>query len=540
MGELRIQARDVYDDRPTPPREGGRDVAMDDHGTRKIPANWRWGYIGATFTSFGVSTAMIYLLSGALYAQAYGARAAIIGAVVTWIYAFVACFFVIRHVINEGISSDLLSRSTFGYMGSAYIAILYAVVCSFYFAAEGSVMASALHEAQPAVPYWGWAVITGASFVLVGMFGMVLLTKIQWATLVLYFVGLGAALWALFSGNDSRVSLDAMRAWSTYNPNNAPFDVWTVLQAVGGYIGVLGAILAVFNMDVARFIRREDRVVGRWVFNLVNVTFPVLIMYIVGIQMLAGSGQPDPGVSLVRLIGPFGLFITLITQVRINVLNMYGGTLGLANFFSRMFGFVPGRQFWVFPFLILATGIILTPFREYFPRITIYISVFLCAWVSTLVGERVLVRKRRGLPQYSEVRRSYLPRYNVIGMVSMWVPVAIACVMASGAFGVKALALAVPFSIVVPFFAPALVAACLSEERLLRAYIGRDLAPAPKEKDLLTCTVCKHEFHRSDFALCPYHKNGWICSYCCMSELRCETVCQTGDARISPVLLQIE
>ena len=152
----------------------------------------------------------------------------------------------------------------------------------------------------------------------------------------------------------------------------------------------------------------------------------------------------------------------------------------------------------------------------------------------------MLVRKRRGLPQYSEVRRSYLPNYNVIGMVSMWVPVAIACVMASGALGVKALALAVPLSIVVPFFAPALVAACLSEERLLRSYIGRDLAPAPKEKDLLTCTVCKHEFHRSDFALCPYHKNGWICSYCCMSELRCETVCQTGDARISPVLLQID
>jgi hypothetical protein len=226
--------------------------------------------------------------------------------------------------------------------------------------------------------------------------------------------------------------------------------------------------------------------------------------------------------------------------VRINVLNLYGGTLGLANFSSRMFGFVPGRQFWAIPFLVGATVIILTPFREYFGKVTIYISVFLCAWVSTLIGERVLVRRRRGLPTWSEVRRSYLPHYNPVGMLSMWVPVAIACVMASGVLGREAHALAVPFAIVVPFLAPGLVAACLSEERLIRAYVGRNLVSPPPERELITCVVCQHEFHRSDFALCPYHQDGWICSYCCMSELRCETACQKENVRISPVALQPE
>src|SRR5262249_34692725 len=156
---------------------------------RRIPATWRWGYVGATFTAAGVSTAMIYLLSGGLYTINYGAKAAMVAAAITATYALLTCYFIVRHVVNEGINADLLSRSTFGYIGSAFNAILYATVCGFLFAVEGSVMAHALNEAVPAIPYWGWALVTNASFVLLGLFGMVLLTKVQWATLVFYFAG---------------------------------------------------------------------------------------------------------------------------------------------------------------------------------------------------------------------------------------------------------------------------------------------------------------------------------------------------------------
>lgn len=536
MNVVRLRPRDVYDDRPTLDREGGQDVAMDDHGARRVPADWRWGVMGATFTSFGVATAMIYPLSGALFTQLYGAKAAIIGAVIATIYTLIACYYIVRHVVNEGINSDLLSRSSFGYMGSAPIALLYAVVCSFYFAAEGSVMAHALHEMVPSIPYWGWAVIASGSFLLFGFFGMVLMTKIQWLTLVLYFVGLVAAFWALVAGWDERVTLDAMRGWTRLQAPDGRFDVWSVLEATSGYIGVLGAILAVFLMDVGRFMRRESANVGGLFFVVVNVVFPVLLMYLVGIQMLAASGQPDPGVTLVRLIGPLGLLVTLITQLRINLLNLYGGTLGLANFVSRVFGYVPGRQFWVIPFLVIGTIIILTPFRENFGLVSIYISIFLCAWVSTIIGERALVRHRRSLPRWSEVRRAYLADYNLVGLISMWVPVAIACVMASRALGDKAYALAVPFSIVVPFFMPLLVAGVLGEQRLLRSYLGRDVAIPPQDAETLACVVCTHSFHRSDFASCPFHE-GWICSYCCMSDLRCRTICrQDAPAPSIPIL----
>lgn len=529
-----LDERDVFDNRPTVAREGDREVAMDDHSVRRIPASWRWSYLGATFTAFGVSTAMIYPLSGALYALTYGARAAFIAGLVSAVYAVTVTYYIVRHVINEGVNADPLSRSTFGYIGSALNALLYATVCAFYFAAEGSVMAHALHEVVPAVPYWGWALLTSASFIVIGLFGMVLLSKIQWFTLVFYFLGLALAFYALVAGWNAEVSLDRLSAWLTYSPPGVTFDLWTVLEAISAYIGVLGAILAVFTVDVARFIRREDRGFGGFFFVVVNTLFPVLVMYSVGIQMLSASGQPDPGVTLVRLLGPLGLAVTLLTQVRINLLNLYGGTIGLANFFARIFGFVPGRHFWVVPFLLIGTGIILTPFREHFGQVSIYISIFLCAWVSTLIGDRLLVRSRYPLPWWSEVRRAYLPSWNRVGVTSMWVPIAVACVMASGVLGRHAHALAVPLAIVGPFLMPAIVAALLSEQGRMRAYVGRDIEPPPVDHETLMCGVCQKGFHRSDFARCPFHDGVWICSYCCISELRCQTVCQQGG-QVSPV-----
>ena len=458
-----LDERDLYDTRPTLARHGGRDEAMDDHAVRRIPATWRWSYLGATFTSFGVATAMVYPLSGALYTTAYVLWPAMIAAIVTAVYAMAVCYYIVRHVINEGINSDLLGRSTFGYAGSTFNALLYTAVCAFLFAAEGSVMAHALEESIPAVPYWGWAILTSGSFVIIGLFGMVLLSKIQWATLVLYFLGLALAFYALVQGWDERVTLARASQWWGALPREQPLDWWVVLEASSAYIGILGAVMAVFNMDVARFIRREDRGFGGAVYVIVTNVFPIVIMYLVGIFMLAASGQPDPGVTLVRLMGPLGLTVVLVTQVRINLLNLYGGTLGLANF-ARLFRFVPGRQFWVWPFLAIATIIILTPFREHFGEVSTYISIFLCAWVSTLIGERVFVRRRYGMPAWSEVRRAYLPQVNVVGVLAMWVPIAIACTMEAGLFGRYGDAFTVPFAIIVPFVAPAVVAAALGRE----------------------------------------------------------------------------
>ncbi len=66
-----------------------------------------------------------------------------------------------------------------------------------------------------------------------------------------------------------------------------------------------------------------------------------------GIWFGVRLGEPNPGVYIVMLLGIWGVLFTMITQVRINVTNIYSGSLSLSNFFENIFNFKPGRRFWV-------------------------------------------------------------------------------------------------------------------------------------------------------------------------------------------------
>src|SRR5262249_10806774 len=154
------------------------------------------------------------------------------------------------------------------------------------------------------------------------------------------------------------------------------------------------------------------------------------------------------------------------------------------------------------------------------------------------IGERVLVRRPKGLPSWSEVRRGYLPPHKPGGGISVWGALALAWGVGSGAPRAPGRAPAVALLIVVALFLPAPGGAGMVEERLVRSYVGREMVVPPQELEVLGCPRCQGEFHRSDFAHCPFHEGIWICSYCCMSELQCGTACRKNAAPVAraPVL----
>ncbi|MBL0093744.1 MAG: hypothetical protein IPP50_16315 [Piscinibacter sp.] len=70
-----------------------------------------------------------------------------------------------------------------------------------------------------------------------------------------------------------------------------------------------------------------------------------------------------------------------------------------------------------------------------------------------MLGEFWLLRERVGLPAWSEIRRGYLPKYNRIGLISMWVPTVVGVALATGQFGpLSSAALAVPLTGAAAFF----------------------------------------------------------------------------------------
>ncbi|WDU65013.1 hypothetical protein LRS56_11470 [Pseudomonas poae] len=64
----------------------------------------------------------------------------------------------------------------------------------------------------------------------------------------------------------------------------------------------------------------------------------------------------DPGFVFPAVIALTGVVFTIITEVRINVLNLYFGSIAMSNTMDMTFNFRPGRQWWVL--LVLVLGVV--------------------------------------------------------------------------------------------------------------------------------------------------------------------------------------
>jgi cytosine permease len=525
-----LPEHEIYDTRVVHDRTGDSETAQEDYALRRVPATWRWSAWGSLWAFSGMSTAMAYPLTASLLTMAFGGSAVVCALILAMLYTWVGVWYMSKKAANEGAILELISKHTFGFRGSAYQIVVFGLLGTIYFSLEGHVMATALTESVPRLSYDVSAAIICVAFIPLTMYGMQFLSRFQSLTVWLYVLGVVLALIGLFGGWSNEISSKLASArWWEVNPGNAPFTWVGVLGAFGAFSGLLGSILVLLCTDTARFARRHEAGKVAALTSFIGATVPVIAATLFGIYLLASSGGkvPDPGVSLVRLLGTGGLFLVIVTQLRVNVINVYFGTNALENFASQVFKLNWKRSRFLVPFMIIAYLVVTSPFLAYFGTIMTMLSVFLFNWTMVLFGDLMLVRKRFDLPQWSEFRRGYVAQYNRIGMTSMWVPTAAGVAMGSGLFGFKVQALAVPLSGIVAFLMPLVVSRMMSRNSVIDQYFARIPESVAALSEEHECDVCSHSFHRSDFVLCPFHDGKFICSNCCAAEKACRNMCHT-------------
>jgi cytosine permease len=523
-----LPEHEIYDIRDLKERKGGAEEAQDDYALRRVPATWRWSAWASLWAYSGIATAMALPLTGGILAVMYGGRAAIVAAILTYIYTAIGVYYLSLKAANEGAVAELISKHTFGFVGSAYQILIYALLLIVYFSLEGHVMSAALSEVITFLPYWFNAALICFAFIPLSLYGMQFLSKFQLVTAWLYGCGVILIFAALLLGWSAEISsARAGHAWWNVNPKNVPFTWQSVLSAFGTMAGTVGSVLIIICSSTARLARRTEARKTALLMSLVGVTFPLLVAMICGVYLVAATGGTiaDPGVSLPRLLGATGLVFILLTQVRVNVLNVYFGTTALENFSSQIFRTKWTRTAFLLPFMTISYILLVSPLLKYFGLIMTMLSVVLVSWISVIFGELWLVRGRFGIPQWAEFRRGYAPSYNKIGMASMWVPGLGGVLMASGLFGPDIYALAVPVAGIVAFFMPIGVSSLMSRSAVIAQYFSRVPARVGALQEICECALCKKTFHRSDFVMCPFHRGAFICSGCCATERQCDTMC---------------
>jgi hypothetical protein len=219
--------------------------------------------------------------------------------------------------------------------------------------------------------------------------------------------------------------------------------------------------------------------------------------------------------------------LVILSQIKINIMNAYSGSLSWSNFFSRLLHRHPGRVVWLFLQVGLGLVIMESGIFAQIDKVLALYSNLAVAWIGCIVSDLVLNKKLLKLsPPLIEFKRAHLYNFNPVGFGSMLVSAAVSFAAYFGAFGptLKATSsfLALGLSLVLP---PVVAWATRG-----RYYIARssELPDGPE----LSCVGCGEAFDRIDMASCPHH-DGLICSLCCSTDGGCHDRCKKqGDVLV--------
>ncbi|QCJ42518.1 hypothetical protein FAY30_11690 [Bacillus sp. S3] len=500
----------------------------DDYGTLRVPGDWRFGAWSSAWSWMGLSTAIAYPLTGALLTLAFGAISVIIGFLISMVLVGFGVYYTSMKSANEGIGKDLMSRSSYGYLGSVLNTLFVGIYLAILFSLETSVIAGSLAEFLPSLPFWLLVLLIIAVFVPLGIYGMVWIAKLQTVTFVLYVVGIGLVFIGLFTGWSELTSTAFAGEWWKLNPNNVPISWMTIIGATGAWMGAFGFMNIFASTDITRMTRRSERKKIAVLQVIINSCINSFLIGAMGIFFLASSNgvNPDPGVTFVWVLGPLGLLLVFVTQLRGNVMNMYLGTLAFDNVLAQLTKKSFMRSWLLIPFVLIGFIMVVSPFLQYFSTIATFAGVIFASWVGSTFGEAMLVRPLYNIPKWSEFRRAYLPNINWIGFTSLLVSIIVGMAATLGIWGDILKALSVFVSLLLAFILPVVMAAALGKEKTIQQYFKRIPEIPSVESDTMTCFVTGETEHKSDFVLCPFHSDNWISSTACATETRCNKMCQ--------------
>ncbi|MGK6316532.1 hybrid sensor histidine kinase/response regulator [Neorhizobium sp. DT-125] len=449
-----------------------------------------------------------------------------------------------RYAIRHGVDIDLLTRgASFGYIGSTITSLIYASFTFMLFAIEASIMTGAL-ELAFGIPPWIGYIISAAVVIPLVIYGVQLISRFQlltqpfWIVLnILPFVFIAFLDWEKF---------DLWRAFAGVNHSNAevggaaPFD----LVEFGAASAVILALMPQIGeqVDFLRFLPPEG--LRKWRHRLA-VFLAGSGWVVVGVpKLLAGSFLAvltlSTGVPVREAADPahmylaaFGYMIpnetaalllmaafVVVSQLKINVMNAYAGSLAWSNFFSRLTHSHPGRVVWlvfnvVIALLLMELGI----YRLLEATLGIF-SIIAMAWLCTISAD-LFINKKLGLsPEGIEFKRAHLYDVNPVGLGSMLGSAGVALAAHFGLFGDLMASLATYVTLIAFLISPAIALATRG-----KFYLARKPRQSWKSLGSITCSICEHPFEHEDMAWCPAYAAP-ICSLCCSLDSRCHDMCK--------------
>ena len=530
---------------------------LEDYALRYAASSYRrWSpFIVANTAIGGISFLALEAIGGSITIS-YGFQNALPAIVLVSFLIFLINLPIAYYSSVANVDIDLLTRGAgFGFIGSTITSLIYASFTFIFFAIEAAIMAQALELAL------GLNIIVGylfSSLVIIPLvfFGVTLINKLQmWTQPIWAFLLVLPFAFILYR------EPGVLSVWSSYAGNAEPTGRFNILL-FGAATGVLFSLAVQIGeqADYLRFLPdRTDRNRRAWWFALLSAGPGWII--IGGLKIAAGSllavlairAGSTAGQAVVPMhmyvrayeyvfderavaVAVAALFV-VISQIKINVTNAYGGSLAWSNCFARLAHYHPGRVVWlVFNVLIALLLTLMGIFATLEAVLSVYSSVAI-VWIGALLADLVVLKPLGISPAYIEFKRAHLYNFNPVGCGALLVASVVSISAYAGVFGEVARAYSVFIALGVAFGSAIAIAYATKG----RYYIARaDLHFRERASDEpVQCCICEKEYEPLDMAYCPFYR-GPICSLCCGLENHCQDFCKrrgTMDSSVSSAAL---
>ncbi|MFN7025090.1 MAG: ATP-binding protein [Pseudorhizobium sp.] len=495
-------------------------------------------------TAIGAISFLALEAIGGAITLSYGTTNAFYAIIVAAVVMLVVGLPISRYAIRHGVDIDLLTRgASFGYIGSTITSLIYASFTFMLFAIEASIMTGAL-ELAFGIPPWIGYIISAAVVIPLVIYGVRLISRFQlvtqpfWIVLnILPFIFIAFLDWEKF---------DLWRAFAGIDHSNAelggaaPFN----LLEFGAASAVILALMPQIGeqVDFLRFLPAEGQ--RKWRHRVaVFLAGPGWV--VVGVpKLLAGSflavltlstGFPareaaDPAHMY---LAAFGYMIpnetaalllmaafVVVSQLKINVMNAYAGSLAWSNFFSRLTHSHPGRVVWLIFNVAIALLLMELGIYQLLEETLGIFSIIAMSWLCAISAD-LFINKPLGLsPPGIEFKRAHLYDINPVGLGAMGGSAAIALAAHFGLFGSVMASLSTYLTLVAFLISPAIAFATNG-----KFYLARKPRQSWQNLTSITCSICEHPFEPEDMAWCPAYAAP-ICSLCCSLDSRCHDMCK--------------
>ncbi|KFB08060.1 hybrid sensor histidine kinase/response regulator [Nitratireductor basaltis] len=490
-------------------------------------------------TAIGAISFLALEAIGGAITLSHGTKNALVAIVAASIVILAVGIPIARYAARHGLDIDLLTRGAgFGYIGSTVTSLIYAAFTFILFAIEASIMSSALKLAF-GLPLWIGYIVSAVAVIPLVTHGVRLISRFQILTqpvwIVLNILPFFFIAW---------LDWEKIDMWLSFPGINADAGGLQLVQ-IGAASAVILALMTQIGeqVDFLRFLPPEKKGGRRhrlgvflagpgWVLlgapKLAAGSFLAVLVLSLGVapehasepaEMYAAAfGYMIPNEQLALLL--MAVFV-VVSQLKINVMNAYAGSLAWSNFFSRLTHSHPGRVVWLVFNVAIALLLMELGIYQLLEQTLAIFSIIAMAWLCTISAD-LFINKPLGLaPPGIEFKRAHLFDVNPVGTGSMVLSTVIALAAHFGAFGEQAAALAPFVALICAFvFAP-----LIAWKTGGRYYIARRQRADWAHQHSITCSVCENPFEPEDMAWCPAYAAP-ICSLCCSLDARCHDLCK--------------